>query len=169
MTRPNRHLLPRTITISQCLYNMAVVLCRVLLRRMQCTWQDLLCYHRRSVSAPPADPFEHGIEFRYPVSVDQTTNGLLDAPMSGIMGLAFQSIAFTRAVPFWQALVNNNLFAEPQISFWLTRYMNGSHEEPGGVMTLGGSNASLYTGEIQFLDMPSSVQPSYWLLQLSSE
>ena len=87
------------------------------------------------------------------------------------MGLAFQSIASTQALPFWQALVNDNMFTSPQMSFWLTRFLNNNDAqaaEPGGVLTLGGSNTTLYTGDIEFLDMPNSDTPSYWLLQLSS-
>jgi cathepsin D len=87
------------------------------------------------------------------------------------MGLAFQSLASTQALPFWQALVQNNQFTAPQMSFWLTRYLNNEDSqvtEPGGVLTLGGSNATLYTGDIQFLDMPTSGEQSYWLLPLRS-
>jgi cathepsin D len=57
------------------------------------------------------------------------------------------------------------------MSFWLTRYLNDGNAqvtEPGGVLTLGGTNTSLYTGDIQFLDMPNSAMPSYWLLSLKS-
>jgi len=57
------------------------------------------------------------------------------------------------------------------MSFWLTRFVNDDEaksEEPGGVLTLGGTNSSLFTGDIEFLDMPSGVTPSFWLLQMSS-
>jgi cathepsin D len=103
--------------------------------------------------------------------VDDTTDGIFDGTAAGFMGLAFQSIASTEALPFWQALVNNNQFTSPQMSFWLTRFLNNNDAqaaEPGGVLTLGGSNTTLYTGDIEFLNMPSSDPPSYWLLQLSS-
>jgi cathepsin D len=110
-------------------------------------------------------------DLEYTVSVRRTTDGIFSGTASGFMGLAFQSIAQTRALPFWQALVNNNLFTSPDISFWLTRSVNNQNAqaaEPGGVMTLGGSNTSLYTGNIEFLPMPSSTSPTYWLLQISS-
>lgn len=87
------------------------------------------------------------------------------------MGLAFQSLASTKALPFWQALVNNNQWASPEMSFWLTRFIDDTSattNEPGGDLTLGGTNSSLYTGDIQFLNMPSGVTQSFWLLEMSS-
>jgi len=101
------------------------------------------------------------------LSVDAMTTGLVDAPVSGLMGLAFQSLASTGAVPFWQALINNNQLSAPEMSFWLSRDPSNSQVlEPGGVFTLGGTNSTLYTGDIDFVDMPSG-EPSFWLLTLS--
>lgn len=105
------------------------------------------------------------------LSATDVSDDVLDGSAAGIMGLAFQSLASTEALPFWQALVQNGQFTLPQMSFWLTRYINDTDaqdSEPGGVLTLGGSNTTLYTGEIQFLDMPSTGQQSYWQLQLSN-
>jgi cathepsin D len=105
------------------------------------------------------------------LSVDQTTDGIFDGSITGFLGLAFQSLAVTQAVPFWQALVNNNLFASPEMSFWLTRYLNDTNaqtDEPGGILTLGGANTTLYSGNIEFLNMSSSSTQSYWLLEMSS-
>ncbi|KAF8902934.1 aspartic peptidase domain-containing protein [Gymnopilus junonius] len=101
--------------------------------------------------------------------VDRLTTGLLDGPVSGIMGLAFQTIASTHAVPFWQALVNNNQLSSPDMSFWLTRADRNSaaQEVAGGVFTLGGTNSSLFSGDIDFQDMPVS-SPSFWLQTLSA-
>ena len=56
------------------------------------------------------------------------------------------------------------------MSFWLTRFINDNNaasEEPGGTLTLGGTNSSLYTGDIEFLSVSGPI-PSYWLLELSS-
>lgn len=103
--------------------------------------------------------------------MQQTTNALLDGSVAGIMGLAFQGLASTKAVPFWQALLKNNLLSSPEMSFWLTRFVNDNNakaEEPGGTLTLGGTNSSLFTGDIQFLDMPSGVTQTFWLLEMSS-
>jgi cathepsin D len=105
------------------------------------------------------------------VAVDTTSDGLLDGPVSGIMGLGFQTIASTRATPMWEALLNDNKFSSPLFSFWITRFGNNpaaTDLEPGGVMTLGGTNSSLFTGDIEFVNMPSNIPSSFWLLSMTS-
>ncbi len=106
--------------------------------------------------------------------VTDMSDGLVDGDTSGIMGLAFQSLASTGAVPFWQALTNAGQFASPEMSFWLTRFLdvsNPTDDEPGGVFTLGGTNSTLFTGDIEFLDLAatsSANSATFWLLQMSS-
>lgn len=87
------------------------------------------------------------------------------------MGLAFQGIANSNAVPFWQALVNNNQFTDPEFSVFLTRFVNdpsAKDEEPGGVITFGGTNSTLYQGNIDFqsFTLPAN-GGSYWLQTVS--
>jgi cathepsin D len=103
------------------------------------------------------------------LAASQLSSGLLDGSVSGIMGLAFDTIASTQSTPFWQNLLNNKLLDSPEMSFWMTRFRNdptASEEEPGGIFTLGGTNTTLFTGDIEFLDMPST--PSFWLLSMNS-
>ncbi|KAF5381156.1 hypothetical protein D9757_009439 [Collybiopsis confluens] len=105
---------------------------------------------------------------------DQLTSGLLDGPVSGIMGLAFKAIASTQTTPFWQALVNAGDLSQPEMSFWLSREgsqqptstNNSDTEFPGGVFTLGGTNTSLFSGDIEFLNTQG--EPTFWLLPVSS-
>jgi cathepsin D len=81
----------------------------------------------------------------------------------------FQAIAATRALPFWEALTNGGELTSPEMSFYLTRFRgvrSVSEEEPGGTFTLGGTNSSLYTGDIEYLDV---VEETYWLLNLAGE
>ena len=52
---------------------------------------------------------------------DTVSAGLLNNPVSGLLGLAFQSIASSKASPFWEALVKGDAFSEPLFSFFLTR------------------------------------------------
>jgi cathepsin D len=88
-----------------------------------------------------------------PVAVDDVSSGLIDGQLAGIMGLAFQGIANSQALPFWQALVNNNQFTNPEFSFYMTRFVNNTNAktvEPGGVLTFGGTNSSLFQGNIDF-------------------
>lgn len=103
--------------------------------------------------------------------VDQMTSGLVDGSIAGIMGLAFQTIASTGAVPFWQALINNNQFSSPEMSVFLTRFLDDAQatdEEPGGILTFGGTNSTLFTGDIDFQDFPSGSTASYWLQSISA-
>ncbi|KAJ6538784.1 aspartic peptidase A1 [Mycena vulgaris] len=105
------------------------------------------------------------------LSVKQTSDGLLSGSVSGIMGLAFNALSSTRSEPFWQGLIDDNQLAAPEMAFWLTRFRGQrgvQEEEPGGAFTLGGTNSSLFTGEIEFLDMAGGGQPSFWLLGVSS-
>ncbi|TFK89318.1 acid protease [Polyporus arcularius HHB13444] len=104
------------------------------------------------------------------VVVEQMSDGLLDGDVSGIMGLAFEALASTQATPFWQALVNGNQFNSPDISFWLARHLddvNAAVEEDGGVMTLGGTNSSLFTGDIEFNSLVNDGTPTFWMLELT--
>lgn len=98
------------------------------------------------------------------------TTGLVQAPVSGLIGLAFQALASTGAVPFWQALINNNLLSSSEMSFWLSRdaLTDTQALEPGGIFTLGGTNSSLFTGDIEFINLPSG-EPTFWLLSLTSK
>ncbi|KAK0505294.1 aspartyl protease [Armillaria luteobubalina] len=80
------------------------------------------------------------------LAVDQTTSSLLSGSVSG------------------------NQLTSPEMSFWLARHRgqtNVQPEESGGVFTLGGTNSSLFTGDIEFLNMPVST-PSFWLLELQA-
>jgi len=89
------------------------------------------------------------------------------------MGLAFSSIASTGATPFWQTLQKNGQLSSPDLSFWLERVSPSSGLQsdvaPGGVFTLGGTNASLFSGDIDFVNMPSDQPLSFWLLDIASE
>ncbi|KAK7448817.1 hypothetical protein VKT23_013547 [Stygiomarasmius scandens] len=101
------------------------------------------------------------------LAVDQTSQDLLTGSVSGIMGLAFDSLSSTESTPFWQALANGNQLTDPEMGFWLTRFRGTdqvAEEEPGGVFTLGGVNNTLFTGDIEFLE--TTGRPSFWLLNL---
>ena len=98
------------------------------------------------------------------------STGLIDGELAGIMGLAFQGIANSEALPFWQALVNNNQLTSPVFSFFITRFVNNPNaktEEAGGVLTFGGSNSSLYQGNIDFQPFTLSGSGSFWLQTVS--
>ena len=54
---------------------------------------------------------------------DLVSSGLLSSPVSGLMGLAFQTIAASKATPFWQTLVSQGAWDEPVMAFYLSRYV----------------------------------------------
>ncbi|KAG1815420.1 aspartic peptidase domain-containing protein [Suillus variegatus] len=102
-------------------------------------------------------------------AVTQVTSGLLEPPVSGLLGLGWQSIASSKATPFWQTLASSGAWSNPVMAFQLTRFMNGSNvntEEPGGSFTMGFVNSSLYTGSIDYQAVPTT--PSYWILPMTS-
>ena len=105
------------------------------------------------------------------MAVDRLTHGFLQGSASGIIGLAFSAITATYSTPFWQAL--GSQLAVPEMAFYLTRFnddANATVEEPGGVFTLGGVNSTLFTGDIEFLNITSIFgTPTFWLLTMSGQ
>jgi len=104
---------------------------------------------------------------------DQVSDQLLTAPVSGLMGLGWRGLAASTATPFWQSLFEGNVWDEPLMAIYLTRFHNSSsagQAEPGGVFTMGTTNSSLYTGQIDYQSLKSvdSSSPSYWSLPLTS-
>lgn len=103
------------------------------------------------------------------LAVTNVTPDLIDDGLSGIMGLGFASISTLQTTPFWEALYNANDLFEPLFSFYLERHVNQANQvgaTPGGMLTLGGTNSSLYNGSIEYLNLTGP--PSYWLLTVSS-
>lgn len=85
------------------------------------------------------------------------------------MGLAWKSISSSGATPFWQTLAAGGAWDEPLMAFQLTRFVNQSNAnalEPGGTFTMGATNSSLYTGDIDYVDVPSDAI-TYWTLPLT--
>jgi cathepsin D len=101
------------------------------------------------------------------VLAQQTTQGLLTGANTGIIGLAFDTIASTQATPLWEALQQGKQLSQPYMSFFLNRLIDDRNAPAdnafGGIFTLGGTNSSLFTGDIDFVDFPSGTQPSFWL------
>ena len=56
-------------------------------------------------------------------AVDQVTSGLLTSPVSGLLGLAWKTIAASGATPFWQTLASSGAWTDPVMSFQLTRWV----------------------------------------------
>ncbi|THH11877.1 hypothetical protein EW146_g7899 [Bondarzewia mesenterica] len=98
------------------------------------------------------------------------SSGLLTNPVSGLLGLAWQAISSSGATPFWQNLYEKNAWDQPVMAFQLTRFQNLTNVaalEPGGTFTMGNVNTSLYTGNIDYQNIPIST-PTYWTLPLTN-
>lgn len=82
------------------------------------------------------------------------------------MGLAFQSIAASGATPLWQTLAQTSgTLDSPLMAFQLTRFQNDTtakNLEPGGSVTIGATDSTLYTGDIDFQSIPNGA-PGYWI------
>lgn len=102
---------------------------------------------------------------------DDVSDGLLNDPVSGLMGLAWQTIASSGATPFWQTLAEGNgVWDEPLMAFQLTRFnqdQRARQEEFGGSFTLGFINSSLFTGDIEYHPIPSGAE-TYWIQPLTT-
>ncbi|KAG8735154.1 hypothetical protein FRC12_018197 [Ceratobasidium sp. 428] len=69
----------------------------------------------------------------------------------------------------WETLARGTQFTEPVMSFFLTRFINvegAGTQEPGGEFMMGGTNPDLYTGDIDYVNIPNN-QESYWLIPLT--
>lgn len=86
------------------------------------------------------------------------------------MGLGFQTIAASGATPFWQSLAETSgALDESLFAFHITRFTNDSNansQEAGGTFTLGATNSSLFTGDIDYQDIPDGA-PGYWIQELT--
>lgn len=100
---------------------------------------------------------------------DRVSSGLLNNPVSGLLGLGWAAIAASGATPLWETLAASGAWDQPLMSFQLTRFQNDDNAgtlEPGGTFTMGFTDTSLYTGSIDY--QPLVGTPSYWLLPLTS-
>ncbi|KAF8329360.1 aspartic peptidase domain-containing protein [Cantharellus anzutake] len=98
------------------------------------------------------------------------SSGIVNAPVSGILGLAYKGLASSGATPFWQALVEGGAWDQPLMTFTLTRFNNASkisELEPGGVFTMGFVNSSLYTGSIEYTNLVGGGTPGFWLIPMT--
>ena len=77
--------------------------------------------------------------------------GLLVEPVSGLLGLAFQAIAASKAMPLWQTLVMSGVWESPLMGFHLTRLVDSS------IMRL----EFLFSFFFFFDRLPLSFVPSY--------
>lgn len=92
--------------------------------------------------------------------------------MSGIMGLAFSNLAASNATPFWQTLAQTSgVLDSPLFAIQITRFSNDTNQnanalQPGGSFSLGVADTSLFTGNIDYQDIPDTTS-GFWLQQVA--
>ncbi|KAJ7334040.1 aspartic peptidase domain-containing protein [Mycena albidolilacea] len=105
------------------------------------------------------------------VAADILPPNLVSGTSSGVLGMAYQETLSSQGPSFLQALLANGQLTSGAMSFWLNRFAgtaNAQAEEAnGGALTLGGSNASLYTGNIDFLTPTGSPNGPNWVLDVT--
>ncbi|KAJ7064321.1 aspartic peptidase A1, partial [Mycena amicta] len=93
-------------------------------------------------------------------------------PVSGLLGLAFGGVSglATTLTPFWKTVADSGQMESPEISLYFARALataTGQQEAPGGTLTFGGTNTSLYSGDIEFLNLTGKAG-TYWSLDVVS-
>lgn len=58
--------------------------------------------------------------------VTQAVDGLIDYPTSGLLGLAWNTIASSYSTPFWQALASSGTWDSPEMGVYLARFKGNS-------------------------------------------
>ena len=110
------------------------------------------------------------------VSVGSVSFDIEESSTQGIMGLALYGLSEIHYLTFFQDLtVDGHGFELSGFSFWIQRITDAQAQEPnkpvpGGVFTIGGANSSFFTGDIEFLEVPTIPEqraPSYWVLNIA--
>ncbi|KAG8833197.1 hypothetical protein FRC17_011145 [Serendipita sp. 399] len=107
--------------------------------------------------------------------VDQAAR-TLPGTVEGLLGLAFGTLARAGGTPWWLRIANGDASERGgtldtrMMSFWFSRYVNapdmGMNDHAGGQFTLGGTNSSLYTGDINYISIMKPVK--WWLIPIQA-
>ncbi|GAA5858760.1 hypothetical protein JCM8547_004975 [Rhodosporidiobolus lusitaniae] len=95
-----------------------------------------------------------------------TLENIVDGTISGILGLGFQAIASSQAVPLVESLALNGSLPENVFGFAFETHVfttASADTAPGGTLTIGGVDTSAYSGSINWVDV---VQEAYWSIPL---
>ncbi|ODN82175.1 hypothetical protein L202_02467 [Cryptococcus amylolentus CBS 6039] len=101
---------------------------------------------------------------------DSVSTGLLSTGVSGIMGLSWQALAYSKATPWWITLAKSSTWSQPLFAFYLARYRNvagaTAKETDGGTATFGYLDSSLYSGDVTYVDVEDDAE--YWQIEMAS-
>ncbi|OJA13546.1 hypothetical protein AZE42_07326 [Rhizopogon vesiculosus] len=101
--------------------------------------------------------------------VNSLSSNFNQNPVSGLMGLAWASLASSGQTPFWETLASGGSLDSALFGVQLTRYGNASdatENEPGGVIDMGYTNSSLYSGSIEYHAIVG--QPEFWEINMNT-
>ncbi|ODO11202.1 hypothetical protein I350_01806 [Cryptococcus amylolentus CBS 6273] len=97
--------------------------------------------------------------------VDQATSGLIDEPLSGIMGFGWTALASSKASPWWETLASTGQWDDPEFGVYMARFRGvdsaTSDEKEGGEITFGGVDSSKYSGDLNYISIDDSAK-DYW-------
>lgn len=100
--------------------------------------------------------------------IDRIDKSLLSGPVDGIMGLSWQALSRTKAVPWWTTLAQSGAWSQPLFGFYLARWRDkagaSSLETEGGFATFGYLDSNLYSGSITYVPVASNAQ--YWQIPM---
>ncbi len=84
------------------------------------------------------------------------------AKFDGLCGMAFQQISVDGVVPPFYNMVSQGLVQEKAFGFWLNPVQGNG--QPGGEMTLGGTDPAHYTGPFTTIPL---VSDTYWAFSMT--
>ncbi|KAJ7071633.1 aspartic peptidase domain-containing protein [Mycena amicta] len=97
------------------------------------------------------------------VQVLSASTSWIISEISGTIGLGGNTSTNNA---LWLSLLDTQSGIQPEFSFWLAR--STAPLADGGAFTFGGVNASLYSGEIEFLETLDQTSGIYWTLGVSA-
>ncbi len=102
---------------------------------------------------------------------DTVSDDLLNGNISGLFGLGWEALAASGVVPWWENLYVAGVLPFPGFAFSLSRFSNvttASLIEPGGALTFGYLNESVYDPTtLAFVDIPDGLE-SYWVIPMDA-
>ncbi|KAJ7265767.1 aspartic peptidase A1, partial [Mycena rebaudengoi] len=103
------------------------------------------------------------------LAANKLSANLVGGTISGVVGLTYQQTARGPSLPMSLFLDSRGQLASAEMSFWINRLstsINDQQNPVGGAFTYGGTNTSLYQGEIDFLPTTGSSNGSSWQLNI---
>ncbi|KAG8917343.1 hypothetical protein FRC00_013728 [Tulasnella sp. 408] len=95
--------------------------------------------------------------------------GSLPQIVSGLLGMAWRPLA-KLGIPWWMNAASKYQWNQPLFAIALSREIDNPAplaSEPGGSFTIGTVDPSVYTGEIDFIDIPNGWN-TWWLSPLTA-